>query len=98
MDLPLLRLVDSERESGGVAVEVLGAGEIKNLRSEGLDRTEAGELGPTVAARQSPSLVASRYRTGGGARSLNVDVARYTQQAVLTANIEEARYRVLMAP
>ena len=98
MDLPLLRLLDSERESGGVAVEVLGAGEIKNLRSVGLERTEAGELGATVAARQSPSLVAFRYRTGGGERSLNVDVARYTQQAVLTANIEEARYRVLMTP
>ena len=98
MDLPLLRLLDSERESGGVAVEVLGAGEIKNLHSEGLERTEAGEFGPTVAARQSPSLVAFRYRTGGGERSLNVDVARYTQQAVLTANIEEARYRVLSSP
>jgi hypothetical protein len=51
-----------------------------------------------VAARQSPSLVAFRYRTGTGDRSLNVDVTRYTQQAVLTANIEEARYRVLIAP
>jgi hypothetical protein len=98
VDLPILRLLDCEREAGGVAVEVLGAGEIKKLRSEGLERTEAGELGPAVAARQSPSLVAFRYRTGGGARSLNVDVARYTQQAVLTANIEEARYRVLITP
>jgi hypothetical protein len=97
MDLPLLRLLDTERESGGVAVEVLGAGEIKNLRSQGLERTEAGELGATVAARQSPSLVAFRYRTGTGERSLNVDVARYTQQAMLTANIEEARYRVLIS-
>jgi hypothetical protein len=98
MDLPLLRLLDSERESGGVAVEVLGAGEIKNLRSQGLERTEAGDLGATVAARQSPSLVAFRYRTGGAERSLHVEVARYTQQAVLTANIEEARYRVLITP
>ena len=97
IEVPLLRLLESERESGGVAVEVLGAGEIKNLRSEGLERTEAGELGATVAARQSPSLVAFRYRSGSGGRALNVDVARYTQQAVLTANIEEARYRVLIA-
>ena len=97
IEVPLLRLLESERESGGVAVEVLGAGEIKNLRSEGLERTEAGELGATVAARQSPSLVAFRYRSGSGGRALSVDVARYTQQAVLTANIEEARYRVLIA-
>jgi hypothetical protein len=97
IDLPLMRLLDSERESGGVAVEVLGAGEIRNLRSQGLERTEAGELGAVVAARQSPSMIAFRFRTGGGVRSLGIDVTRYTQQAVLTANIEEARYRVLIA-
>jgi hypothetical protein len=49
-----------------------------------------------VAARQSPSLAAFRPRAGAQARSLNVTVARYAQQAVLTANVEEARYRVLM--
>jgi hypothetical protein len=97
MTLPLLRLFDTERESGGIAVEVLGAGEITNLRSQGLERTEAAELGAGIAARQSPSLVAFRYRTGASDRSLAIDVARYTQQAVLTANVEESRYRVLMA-
>jgi len=50
-----------------------------------------------VASRQSPSLAAFRLRAGSGARSLNIDVARYAQEAVLTANIEEARYRVLTA-
>ena len=30
-------------------------------------------------------------------RSLSVDVARYAQQAVLMANVEEARYRVLLS-
>jgi len=96
IDLPLLQLLDCERETGGVAVEVTGEGEIKNLRSQGLERTEAAELGATAAARQSPSLVAFRYRTGGGVRSLNVDVARYVAQAVMTANIEDARYRALL--
>src|SRR5262249_43554409 len=32
MDLPLLHLLGTERESGGVAVEVLGAGEIKESK------------------------------------------------------------------
>ncbi len=97
IEVPLLRLLDTERESGGVAVEVLGAGEILNLKSDGLERTEAAELGQTIAARQSPSLAAFRFRAGAGqsARALSLQVARYTQQAVLTANIEEARYRVL---
>jgi hypothetical protein len=96
--IPLMHLLDVERESGGVAVEVLGAGEIKDLKPQGLETAEASELGTTIAGRQSPSLVAFRLRPGAtpGARSLTVQVARYEQQAVLTANIEEARYRVLM--
>ena len=93
--IPLLRIMDTERETGGVAVEVLGAGEIKEAKTQGLEPAEAAELGTMVVNRQSPSLASYRYRTGS-ARSLSLNVARYAQQAVLTANIEEARYRVLM--
>jgi hypothetical protein len=97
IDIPLLRLLDVEREAGGVAVEVLGAGEIKDIKSQGLETADAAELGAMVSGRQSPSLAAFRLRPGAPpARSLTVNVARYAQQAVLTANIEEARYRVLM--
>jgi len=96
--IPLLHLSDVERESGGVAVEVLGAGEIKDFKPQGLESAEASELGTAVASRQSPSLAAFRFRPGAapGARSLSVQVVRYEQQAVLTANVEEARYRVLV--
>jgi hypothetical protein len=97
IEIPLLRLEDVERETGGVAVEVLGAGEIKERKPQGLDTAEAAELGQTVAARQSPSLAAFRLRAGAQARALSVTVARYTQQAMLTALVEEARYRVLMS-
>jgi hypothetical protein len=81
-----------------VAVEVQGAGEIKEVKSGGLASADASELGQLVSTRQSPSLAAFRFLPGGtgGDRSLNIQVARYTQQAVLTANVEEARYRVLM--
>jgi len=52
-----------------------------------------------IASRQSPALVAFRSRSGpsGATRSLSVNVARYDQQAVLMANVEEARYAVLMS-
>jgi len=98
VEIPLLRLLDAERESGGAAVEVQGAGEIKDAKSRGLESADASELGPLVSTRQSPSLAAFRFLPGApaGDRTLNVQVARYTQQAVLTANIEEARYRLLM--
>jgi len=99
IEIPVLRLLDAERESGGVAVEVQGAGEIqKEVKSSGLASADASELGQLVSTRQSPSLAAFRFLPGGagGDRALNIQVARYTQQAVLTANIEEARYRVLM--
>jgi len=99
IDVPLLRLLNTERDTGGVAVEILGAGEIKDQKAQGLEDADATDLGEMVANRQSPALVAFRARSGeaGKTRSLSVNVARYDQQAVLMANIEEARYQVLMS-
>jgi hypothetical protein len=98
MEIPLLRLLNAERETGGVAVEVLGAGEIKDAKSEGLESADATDLGEMIASHQSQSLTAFRFRPGAAklTRSLSVDVARYTPQAVLMANVEEARYQVLI--
>jgi hypothetical protein len=96
--LPLLRLLDNERDTGGAAVEVIGAGEIKSSRQQGLEAVEAAELGPMVAGHESPSLAAFRWIAGAQTPALNLDVVRYTQQAVLTTNVEEARYRVLLTP
>jgi len=99
IDIPLLRLENTERDTGGVAVEILGAGEIKDQKAQGLEDADATDLGEMVANRQSPALVAFRARSGdaGKTRSLSINVARYDQQAVLMANIEEARYQVLMS-
>jgi hypothetical protein len=99
IDIPLLRLLNTERDSGGVAVEIVGAGEIKDQKAQGLEEADATDLGEMVANRQSPALVAFRARSGeaGATRSLSINVARYDQQAVLMANIEEARYQVLMS-
>ena len=99
LDIPLIRLPGAERETGGVAVEVLGAGEIKQRQPNGLEEAEAGELGQLISSRQSPSLIAFRLQPADGksVRTLSVDVARYTPQAVLTANIEEAEYNTLIA-
>jgi hypothetical protein len=99
IDVPLLRLLHTERDTGGVAVEILGAGEIKSQKAEGLEDADASDLGEAVASRESPALVAFRARAGeaGAVRSLSVNVARYDQQAVLMANVEEARYDVLMS-
>ncbi|HJP95151.1 MAG TPA: hypothetical protein VJ875_24535 [Pyrinomonadaceae bacterium] len=98
LDIPLLRLPAAERETGGVGVEVLGAGEIKERQQNGLEDAEAGELGQLIASRQSPSLIAFRLQPADGksTRTLSLNVARYTPQAVLTANIEEAEYNTLI--
>jgi len=97
LQVPIVRLTAAERETGGLAVEVLGAGEIKDRQASGLDEAEASELGQLISARQSPSLLAFRLKAGDGksSRSLTLAVARYTPQAVLNANVEEAQYRVL---
>jgi hypothetical protein len=98
VEVPLVRLAQAERETGGVAVEVLGAGELTQHDARGLDPAEPADLGEMVAGRESPALVAFRYalRDPAAARSLAVTVSRYTPQAVLLANVDEARYRVLM--
>jgi hypothetical protein len=100
MEIPLLRLTGVERETGGIGVDVLGgAGEIKeeSVKTQGLQRADASDLGEPVSSRQSPALLAFRTRTADLAapRSLHIGVTRYTQQAVLLANVSEARYRVL---
>ncbi len=99
LDIPLIRLPAAERETGGVGVEVLGAGEIKERQPNGLEDAEAGELGQLISSRQSPSLIAFRLQPADGksVRTLSLNVARYTPQAVLTANIEEAEYNTLIA-
>jgi hypothetical protein len=101
VDIPLLRLANTDRETGGVGVDVLGAGEIKedSVKTQGLQRADASDLGEPVSSRQSPALIAFRTHSGDTQlpRSLHLTVSRYTQQAVLLANVEEARYRVLFA-
>ncbi len=97
--VPLVRLPAAERENGGVALSVLGAGEIEKHHLRGLEPADVSDLAVAIAGRESPSMVAFRLRpiSGSDARSLNVSVKRYTPQAVLVANIEEARYRTLAA-
>jgi hypothetical protein len=97
--IPLVRAPSAERESGGVAVDVVGAGEIAERQTRGLDPADPVDLGEIVAGRESPSMVAYRLRplAGSEPRTLTVTVVRYTPQAVLIANVEEARYRALAA-
>jgi hypothetical protein len=95
--VPLLRVPAAEREIGGVAVDVVGAGEVAERATRGLEPADPSELGEIVAGRESPSMIAFRLRpmTGSEPRSLAVTVVRFIPQAMLIANIEEARYRVL---
>ena len=98
LDVPLLRLPAAERETGGVGIEVLGAGEIKARQAIGMEESEAAELGQLISSRQSPSLTAFRLQPAEGKsqRSLTLNIARYTPQAVLSANVEEAEYKALV--
>jgi hypothetical protein len=95
--VPLVRVPAAERETGGVAVDIAGAGEVGAPQMRGLERADPSELGDIVSSRESPSMIAFRHRplAGSDSRSLSVDVVRYTPQAVVIANIEEARYRAL---
>jgi hypothetical protein len=97
--IPLIRMPAAERETGGIAVDVAGAGEVASRQVRGLEPADPSELGDVVADRDSPSMIGFRHRPIAGAepRSLTVDVVRYTPQAVVIANVEEARYRALVS-
>lgn len=97
MPVPLVRVPAAERETGGIAVDIAGAGEISERQAIGLEPADSSDLGDFVAVHDSPSLVAFRLRPLSGAdpRSLNVTIVRYTPQPVPVANVEEARYRAL---
>src|SRR5258708_33889401 len=62
LDIPLLRLQNVERETGGVGVDVLGAGGIQgnNPQAASFERADASDLGEPVSSRQSPALLAFR--------------------------------------
>jgi hypothetical protein len=97
--IPLIRMPAAERESGGIAVDVIGAGEITARQARGFDPADAGDLGDIVEGRESPSMVAFGFKplADAASRALTVTVSRYTPKAVLIANVEEARYEVLIA-
>jgi hypothetical protein len=98
IEAPLLRVAAAERETGGVALEVLGAGEIRRQDARGLEPADPQDLGGAVAGRDSPSLVAFRFRPvdAQAPRGLTVELVRYTPEAILVANVDEAHYRALL--
>jgi hypothetical protein len=98
LPVPLLRVPAADRETGGVAVDVIGAGEIGDRQPRGMEPADVSDLGEIVAGRESPSMAAFRFSPQGGVvpRSLTVKVSRYTPDAVLVANVEEAYYDVLL--
>jgi hypothetical protein len=96
--VPIVRVPSAERETGGIAVDVAGPGEIGEREPRGLEPADPSDLGDIVAGRESPSMAAFRFTplAAGAARALTVHVTRYTPKAVLVANVEEARYDALV--
>jgi hypothetical protein len=97
--IPIVRLPAAERETGGLAVDVVGPGEVADRQPRGLDPADPSDLGDIVQGRESPSMAAFRFKpiAGSAPRALTLTVTRFTPQAVLVANVEEARYDALVA-
>ena len=98
ISIPLLRVPAADRETGGIAVDVVGAGEIGDREPHGLEPADPSDLGDIVAGRESPSMAAFQFMPleGKAPRALTVNVSRYAARAVLVANVEEARYDALL--
>ena len=96
--IPIVRMPAAERETGGIAVDVIGAGEITDRQPRGVDPAD-----PAISATSSKGVDRRRWSAfgfkplaGNAVRGLTVNVSRYTPQAVLVANVEEARYEALV--
>src|SRR5262249_61894236 len=96
--VPIVRVPSAVRETGGIAVDVVGPGEIGQREPRGLEPADPSDLGDILAGRESPSMVAFRFTplAAAGSRSLTVNLSRFTPKAVLVANVEEARYDALI--
>jgi hypothetical protein len=96
--VPIVRVPAAERETGGIAVDVVGSAEIGERQPRGLQPADPSDLGDIISGRESPSMVAFQFSplAGTAPRSLTVNVTRYTPKAVLVANVEEARYDALL--
>ncbi len=92
--LPILRVPAAERETGGLAVDVVGPGEITERGVTGVRRSDPSMLANIAAGRETASMVAFEFLPLGNdrTRSLTLDVVRFTSRAMLIANVEEARY------
>ena len=97
--IPIVRLPEADRETGGIAVDVIGPGEIGERQPRGFDVADASDLGDIVSGRESASMAAFRFKplAGTSPRELIVAVSRYSAQSVLIANVEEARYEALVS-
>jgi hypothetical protein len=98
--IPIVRIPGAERETGGIAVDVVGPGEINERQPRNMEPADASDLGDIIAGHESPSMAAFQFAplaAGSASRALTVNVSRYTPQAVLVANVEEARYEALAA-
>ena len=71
--IPIVRMPAAERETGGVAVDVVGAGEITDRQPRGFDPADPSDLGDIVAGRESPSMVAFGFTPLAGAAAARAD-------------------------
>jgi hypothetical protein len=98
--LTLPSLEGSQRETGDVAIEGVGALELTVAEQRPLTRIDVAELSPALAAlAHEPVLAAYRYqRRGADTVALAFDVTRFPDAAVLAAGADRATATTLVTP
>jgi hypothetical protein len=96
--LSLPSLEGSQRETGDVAIEGVGALELTVAEQRPLTRIDVAELAPALTAlAKEPILAAYRYqRRGTDTVSLAFDVTRFPDAAVLAAGADRATATTLV--
>ena len=92
---PLIRLGLDETRLSGAVHQQIGEAMFGPTVSLVIESNHPNyKPGDIVEGRESPSMVAFAFKplAGSADRALTVAVARFTDKAVLVANVEEARY------
>ncbi|MCK6549555.1 hypothetical protein L6R52_27210, partial [Myxococcota bacterium] len=90
LPLPLPRLLDVERDSGFVALEVPGKLSIAGVDGEGLVGIDVREL-PQTILKSSVSPVVRAFRYTGDVRTATVTVARHPEKPLAAGGVDVLR-------
>ncbi|MDP2344902.1 MAG: hypothetical protein Q8O67_28410 [Deltaproteobacteria bacterium] len=88
--LPVLKLLDVERDTGFVAVEIPGKLSVGSASGDGLLAIDVRELPPSLV-ESSVSPIVKAFRYAGQREEAKLELARYPEQALAAGGVDKVK-------